>query len=210
MANSACFAVFEWELWGCGWRVSSGECLSSSLKVMIHRATVWAILNWKVPKQHCSRKSSRVSPPSCSVTADRLMFLTLMSSDVCSGTSGAARPSMTVCRCAKRWRASTSGPSPWTGRWATSAPESTGNDVMHYSAGSPSSNTADVCQSHISWIFMFITQSIYLFWEIIYFWACNTLFINYLLKYLCNKNVFCVCVDDSQEVKSPLLFIKCF
>ncbi len=64
MANSACFAVFEWELWGCGWRVSSGECLSSSLKVMIHRATVWAILNWKVPKQHCSRKSSRVSPPS--------------------------------------------------------------------------------------------------------------------------------------------------
>lgn len=192
-------------MWGCGWRVSSGECLSSSLKVMIHRATVWAILNWKVPKATLLKKSCPVYHHlhAQSLQTDSL-FLTLMFSDVCSGASGAARPSMTVCRCAKHWRVSTSGPSPWTGRWATSAPENTGNDVIHYIAGSPSSNTADACQSHISWIFMFITQSIYLFWEIIYFCGCNTLFINYLLKYLCNKNLFCVCVDDSQEVKSPL------
>lgn len=95
------------------------------------------------------------------------LFLTLVFSDVCSGTSGAARPSLTVCHCAKRWRASASGPSPWTGRWGTSAPESTRNDVIHSG------------ESHISWIFMFITQSIYLFWEIIYLCVINV--IHYLL-----------------------------
>ncbi len=36
------------------------------VSVVVSQATFWAILNGKVPKQHCSKTLSRVSPPSCS------------------------------------------------------------------------------------------------------------------------------------------------